>query len=276
MLRKLVKILFVPLLVTMIWSVPPVDQASAQATPRIQVRVLEPGSGWVQLSGLGDRHILSPAYTTNFSASSGVIENVGDAPLTVNSVTLSPLFPFGHSAMRLSVLSSLPRTLAPGEKIRFTIFLESTVADTYRSTLSISHNDPFGPEPFTSKPEGTVSPNEVPRAWADVPGHNQVMSGTFTAKGWATDDQGVSFISFQVRDPSGIIVWHQFGFNYGTHRQDVCNVHSDLDDPNCPWVGWEGQIDTTTFENGTYVLHVDARDSLATQTVFKRTFQINN
>ncbi len=129
-------------------------------------------------------------------------------------------------------------------------------------------------------PEGKViNDTEVPRLWVDQPGHAEEVSGTFSPFGWATDDGRVDRVQVRLLDADGQLVdslWYS-QLIYGFERPDVCQVHSDLQDPNCPRVGWLKQsIDTTNYPNGTYILEVTVWDHLDRSVVFKRTFVIDN
>ncbi len=118
----------------------------------------------------------------------------------------------------------------------------------------------------------TVVENDPPRLFVDRPTHQQVVSGNFFAHGWATDASGVASMTFKV-DTTPVTLG---GFVYGTHRADVCNAHSDLNDPNCPYVGWSGTLNTNAFTNGWHYFYATATDVHGSSKVFSRRFYINN
>jgi hypothetical protein len=112
---------------------------------------------------------------------------------------------------------------------------------------------------------------EPPLLWVDVPAHQQQVSGTIQASGWATDASGVDSVSFTI-DNSPVTLTN---VTYGIDRGQVCQIH-DLGDPNCPNVGWIGQLDTNQLTNGTRVLRMTAVDAHGNPATFVRTLVVAN
>ncbi|MCP4246284.1 MAG: hypothetical protein GY778_04470, partial [bacterium] len=113
---------------------------------------------------------------------------------------------------------------------------------------------------------------DPPRMYVDNPAHNQIVSGDFLVSGWATDASGVTSVTFAVDGvPVGLS-----GFFYGISRGDACAAHSDLNDPNCPYIGWQGTLDTTAFSNAGHILAVTATDAVGNPKIFNRSFTIDN
>jgi hypothetical protein len=113
---------------------------------------------------------------------------------------------------------------------------------------------------------------EPPRLWVDVPGQGQVVAGTVTAFGWATDASRVTSLTFQL-DGAPLSLG---AFNPATGRADVCQVHGDLNDPNCPLVGWQGTFSTAGLANGVHTFAVTARDAVGNTATFHRSFLVAN
>ncbi len=111
---------------------------------------------------------------------------------------------------------------------------------------------------------------EGPRMYVDAPGHNQTISGNYLVSGWATDASGVAGVRFEI-DGSPIVIPDFF---YGLSRPGVCTAHGDLNDPNCPNVGWRGTLDADVLLPGAHVLTVIADDGV-NETEFDRQFQIS-
>ena len=172
--HNLVKFLLVGLIVVTALSLSATHNTAAvlaQEKPTIQVRVLENGSGWRTLTGFDDVFTLNPAPTGGFWSTDGSIRNLGNEPLTITNVTLAPLSPAGHNAIRVSVLGSLPVSLLKNQSLRFTMFLEANSPGTYSSRLAISHNAANAPIPFQSRPTGLVynqAQVRVEQAWNGV------------------------------------------------------------------------------------------------------------
>jgi hypothetical protein len=65
-------------------------------------------------------------------------------------------------------------------------------------------------------------------------------------------------------------------YGYGVSRPGVCDVYANLDDPNCPAVGWFGTLETASLTNGQHTFSVIAADPNGASTVFDRVFVVNN
>ncbi|MCB1033913.1 MAG: DNRLRE domain-containing protein, partial [Acidobacteria bacterium] len=114
--------------------------------------------------------------------------------------------------------------------------------------------------------------SDVPRMFVDRPGHLEVVSGVIPIQGWATDASGVEDISFKL---DGLAV-NVANFTYGTYRLGACDANADLNDPNCPFVGFQGNLDTSPFSNGLHTLSVTARDHFGNAVTFNRRFETQN
>lgn len=123
----------------------------------------------------------------------------------------------------------------------------------------------------------TIADNSPPQRWIDVPAHNQVLSGTGAwIRGWATDASGVQFVRFYL-DGQQLSLRELSEINTSTGRSDVCNAYSSLEDPDCPFVGWQARLDTTGFPDGIHQLQVTATDTEQnTSTTVSRQFRIRN
>ncbi|HMB54290.1 MAG TPA: DNRLRE domain-containing protein [Thermoanaerobaculia bacterium] len=140
---------------------------------------------------------------------------------------------------------------------------------THRITAKVT--DASGTEVWYSiRLDATES--DPPRTWIGRPSHNELVTGDFLVRGWATDASGVTDLSFEVDGQPATLS----GFVYGTPRADVCQVHSDLNDPNCPNVGFRGTLDTNAYANGTHTLTLRAVDFFGNVKIFNRTFRTSN
>ncbi len=138
-----------------------------------------------------------------------------------------------------------------------------------------------GPHMITAKvtdSTGTTVPYSIrivvqdldpPRRWIDYPSHLQPISGLFEVQGWATDASGVTSVTVKL-DGAPITLG---SFFYGRPRYDVCAVHGDLKDPNCPNVGFNGFLDTANLANGPHTLTITVRDVYNNTTTLSRTFR---
>ncbi len=153
--------------------------------------------------------------------------------------------------------------------------LDTTAFSNGRHTLRVTATDAVGnPKLFN---RSFITDNQLetdpPRMYVDAPAHNQTVSGDFLVSGWATDASGVASVTFEV-DGDPVVL---SGYVYGTQRASVCVAHGDLNDPNCPNVGWQGTLDTTAFSNGSHILRVTATDALGNPPkLFNRSFITDN
>lgn len=138
-----------------------------------------------------------------------------------------------------------------------------------------------GPHLITAKvtdSTGTTVPYSIrivvqdldpPRRWIDYPSHLQPISGLLEVQGWATDASGVTSITAKL-DGAPITLGT---YSYGLPRYDVCQVHADLKDPNCPNVGFRGFLDTANLANGPHTLTITVKDAYNNTTSLSRMFQ---
>lgn len=129
-----------------------------------------------------------------------------------------------------------------------------------------------GRAPSASVSERTVLIDaEGPRSWIDSPQTGETVSGYYTASGWALDATGVSEWYVAIDGSSA------FGTKaYGGWRGDACQVHADLGDPNCPYVGWSIQIDTRVLSEGAHTLAITWIDAWGNWSTRSVTFNVDN
>ena len=100
------------------------------------------------------------------------------------------------------------------------------------------------------------------------PTNNEQIYGTYRVFGWATDSSGVTSISFKV-DGAPVTL---SDLTYGTTRADVCAAYPSLNDPNCPQVGYQGDLNTEQFSNGYHTLQLTAVDAFGNTAILNRSF----
>jgi len=114
--------------------------------------------------------------------------------------------------------------------------------------------------------------SEAPRQFIDFPELNAQVSGQYRLVGWATDASGVSAVVLAL----DTVILALADFDYGKNRPGVCTDHADLNDPNCPNVGWAGTLDTTEYADGEHLLEVTAHDASGNSETLSRPFVIDN
>lgn len=117
-----------------------------------------------------------------------------------------------------------------------------------------------------------VSETTPPQLWIDAPAHNQQVSGIIQVAGWAIDHSGVpSPPTFKV-DGQTVTLTNVVRAN----RPDVCAAFPTVTDPNCPNVGWQGNLDTRQMTNGTHTLTMTVSDLFNNSASTTRTFITQN
>ena len=108
-----------------------------------------------------------------------------------------------------------------------------------------------------------------PEMAVDQPTANSTVSGTAVAiSGWATDPDRVTSLTITL-DGGTIPV------TYGTPRPGVCQS-VPVNDPNCPYVGFQATFNSTLYENGLHTIVVVARDATGKPTSRTINFTIDN
>jgi hypothetical protein len=108
-----------------------------------------------------------------------------------------------------------------------------------------------------------------PVSYIDSPSHNQLVYGNWTVSGWTTDSSGVTNISFKV---DGTTV-NLSNLNTSVGRGDVCAAYASLNDPNCPYVGFSGTLNTELFSAGYHTLQLISTDRWGNTSTFNRSFR---
>lgn len=112
-----------------------------------------------------------------------------------------------------------------------------------------------------------------PMTGIDSPASGAFVSGIVDVEGWAADPEyGVSSVALWLDDqPLGLS-----GFATGESRSDICQQVSD---PECPSIGFSGQLDTRNLSNGTHVLQVvsaEARSYHPGPSYYEHSFRVDN
>lgn len=93
------------------------------------------------------------------------------------------------------------------------------------------------------------------RAWIDAPAEGSSLSGPVSVNGWAfSEDIGVAEVSLLL---DGKPVQQ---LDYGIPRPDVVTAMAVDSDPNAPNLGFGGQWDSRTVNNGRYQLAIEIRN----------------
>jgi archaellum component FlaG (FlaF/FlaG flagellin family) len=129
-------------------------------------------------------------------------------------------------------------------------------------TITVSATDTDAPTPDTGSANVTVNVGGAvrPSVYIDLPGVNEVISGTVSVVGWAIDN--TSAIGTAINPGSlqvlvdGVLVGTA---TYGVNRSDVCSAYPGR--AGCPNVGFNFNLDTLTLTNGPHTITIWATDT---------------
>ncbi len=89
------------------------------------------------------------------------------------------------------------------------------------------------------------------------PSPAQPVSGVTEVTGWAAQaDEGVAQVAFWLDGQPVNLA----NFQYGTEQAGIC---ADVADPNCPYVGFRGDLNTTGLNDGVHTLEVVSAEARA-------------
>jgi hypothetical protein len=152
--------------------------------------------------------------------------------------------------------------------------LETASLPNGQHTFNVTATDPGGNSETFNRTFIVDNPVDAdpPVLYVEAPSHLQTVVGDVSVFGWATDASGVDSMAFAI-DGSTVSLSN---YGYGVSRPGVCDVYANLDDPNCPAVGWFGTLETASLTNGQHTFSVIAADPNGASTVFDRVFVVNN
>jgi hypothetical protein len=176
----------------------------------------------------------------------------------------------GYGGSRPDVCASRPGV--PGcPNVGWNATLDTTQFADGNHTLSVTGTTANGRSSTFLTTFQVQNAGSVPvKVTIDRPSLNQVLSATAPIGGWALDSDGQVMTQLSIL-VDGVAVGTA---GLGGDRPDVCAHYSTAG--GCPNVGWDYQLDTTPFANGTHVL--EARGVSADGHAFTAsvTFKISN
>lgn len=212
-----------------------------------------------QYAGFAARPATSPPSLTITSPADGAVVQAGVA---FNLVASATDVPDGNLASQVQWTSDRDGFLGTGSPRSVALPTRGPHLITARVTDSTGTTVPYSIRLV-------VQDLVPPEVWIDFPSHNQIISGTFPLQGWATDSSRVTSVTFKIDGVPTTLP----GFFYGTSRGDVCAVYAHLKDPNCPNVGFIGNINAGLLANGTHTLTATVTDAFNNVRTFNRTFR---
>ncbi len=150
-------------------------------------------------------------------------------------------------------------------------YLDTTLFGDGAHTLAVAGTTTGGrSSTFTGSFEvanGSTSPLRVS---IDIPNSTQTSTGTAAVGGWALDKSGAQIVNVEIL-VDGMLNGTAI---YGGGRSDVCAHYSTAG--GCPNVGWNYNLDTTPFANGTHTLAARATSADGNQYTVSSTFSVAN
>ena len=194
----------------------------------------------------------------------------------------------GEAALRLSHLFSIASgegfrvgnepagTISPGNCSQLQLRFESVNPGGFAGSATLRSNDPDEPS-YTFDLTGVATEGRdttLPRVFIGAPLTDEVISGSFLARGWALDDSLLTANALSLEIDGQHVVLE--GFRYGDPRAGACTANSDLQSPNCPDVGWQGTIDTAQLDNGAHIITLRGVDPSGNVRVRSIPFEVDN
>jgi N-acetylmuramoyl-L-alanine amidase len=132
-------------------------------------------------------------------------------------------------------------------------------------TITVSATDTDAPTPDTGSANVTVNVGGAvrPSVYIDLPGVNEVISGTVSVVGWAIDNTSAIGTAINPGSLQVLVDGLPVGTAiYGSNRADVCDAYPGR--PGCPNVGYTFSLNTLTLSNGPHTITVWATDTDST------------
>ncbi len=221
---------------------------------------------------------LSIDYPNSQSGSLSGSVNVGgwaiDTQAAVSKVAVSvdnlPVGSATTGAARADVCAIFAN--APGcPNVGWNYFLDTTLFSDGTHTLAVTGTTAGGQSAtFTTSFQIANSSTSTLRASIDVPSSTQTLTGTSAIGGWALDQSGAQIVSVEIL-VDGVLNGTAL---YGGDRSDVCAHYSTAG--GCPNVGWNYELNTMPFANGTHTLGARATSTNGNQYTVSGTFSVAN
>ena len=216
----------------------------------------------------------SPNGKTNLSGAVGIGGWVIDQFAFIQNVSIAiDGVPYGNAnygGTRTDVCSAIPGGIGC-PNVGWNFLLDSTLLSDGTHTLAVTATTTAGQSSTFTQifPVANHSSNGVQLS-IDTPSPNQTLPGTAHVGGWAVDPSGAQIVSVGV-----LIDGLLNGFaNYGGTRTDVCAILPS--GGGCPNVGWDYQLDTSPFANGSHTIEVRALSANGKKYTTSQSFVIAN
>jgi pro-kumamolisin-like protein/subtilase family protein len=193
------------------------------------------------------------------------ISAIGNVVVAVDSVPLGDAFYGGNRSDVCNKIS------APGcPNVGWNFVLDTTLFADGNHILAVTGATTQGRNSTFTTSFQTANAGSSPlRISIDTPSSGQLLTGTSPVGGWALADGGPTVVSVEVL-VDGVL---NGTATYGGDRADVC---ARISATGCPNVGWNYELDTAPFVNGTHTLEARAQSSDGKKFTASTTFTVAN
>jgi hypothetical protein len=193
------------------------------------------------------------------------ISAIGNVAIAVDSVPLGNAFYGGN---RSDVCSQISALGCPD--VGWNYVLDTTLFADGNHTLAVTGTTTQGrSSTFTTSFQTANAGSSPLQISIDTPSSGQLLTGISPIGGWALVRGGPTVISIEIL-VDGVLNGAAI---YGGERGDVC---SRISATGCPNVGWNYELDTAPFANGTHTLDARAQSSDGKMFTSSTTFTVAN
>jgi hypothetical protein len=193
------------------------------------------------------------------------ISTIGNIAITVDSVPLGNAFYGGN---RSDVCRKISALSCPN--VGWDFPLDTTLFADGNHTLALTGTTTQGRNSTFTTSFQTANAGASPvRIGIDTPSAGQLLAGISPIGGWALVRGGSTVVSVEIL-VDGVL---NGVATYGGSRTDVC---AKVSATGCPNVGWDYELDTRPFANGTHTLEARAQSSDGRKYTASATFTVAN
>ena len=160
-----------------------------------------------------------------------------------------------YGAARADVCASFASAIGC-PNVGWNYLLDTTLLSDGTHTLAVTGTTTGGQSStFTASFQVANNKNNSILINTDNPAPGQTLTGVAPVAGWAVDTSGAQIVSVEILVDGAL----NGTAAYGESRPDVCGQFPTSG--GCPGVGWNYQLDTAPFANGTHTLEVRAKSA---------------
>jgi hypothetical protein len=177
------------------------------------------------------------------------LAGISNIAVAIDNVPLGNAF---YGGARADVCTAFPDAIGC-PNVGWNYYLDTSLLSDGTHTLAVTGTTTAGrSSTFTQSFQVANSAGSPLRVSIDAPGASQTLTGIAPVGGWAVDTAGPAIVSVVIL-VDGIVNGTAV---YGAPRADVCAHYASAG--GCPDVGWNYQLDTAPYANGSHTLQARA------------------